>query len=128
MNEATKRLLGFLGLCRKAGKLIIGTPLVCEALGARTKPHLVLVCAYASPATRKKLQTKTAYYGVTLRMPALDPEELAHAVGKTGAVAALAVTDPGMAAALLSRIDAAEQTEAPISTGKEPSAREGKDA
>ena len=49
------------------------------------------------------------------------------------ALAAVAVTDCGMKEALLARIKAMEKdaptvTDRPISTGKEPSAREGKDA
>lgn len=129
-DEAKKSLLGFLGLCRKAGHLICGTPQVTEALGGKRQPVLVIVAEDASPATQKKLRTQTEFYRVPLRTVSVSVEELAHAVGKTGALAAVAVTDGGMANALLSRIEAMDDTAAdtPISTGKEPSAREGKDA
>ena len=128
-DDMKKRLLGFLGLCRKAGKLICGTPQVCDSLGSKKPPCFVLAAYDASNATKKKLRTQTDYYGVPLHIAEITAEELAHAVGKTGALAAVAVTDPGMGEALLSRIGGAKDaTDTPISTGKEPSAREGKDA
>ena len=129
-HEAKMKLLGFLGLCRKAGRLICGTPQVTEALGGKRPPCFVLAAQDASPATQKKLKSQTEFYRVPLYTVNIGVEELAHAVGKTGALAAVAITDEGMATALLSRIEAMEQSDAecPISTGKEPSREEGKDA
>ena len=130
MHEAKKNLLGFLGLCRKAGRLICGTPQVCESLGSKRPPCFVVAAQDASPATQKKLKSQTEFYRVPLYTVKIGVEELAHAVGKTGALAAVAVTDSGMGKALLSRIEAMEKSDAecPISTGKEPSREEGKDA
>ena len=129
-NEAKKSLLGFLGLCRKAGRLICGTPQVTEALGGKRAPVFVVAAYDASPATQKKLRTQTEFYRVPLYTVEIGALELAHAVGKTGALAAVAVTESGMGEALLSRIKAMENAtaECPISTGKEPSNEEGKDA
>ena len=128
-DDSKKQLLGFLGLCRKAGKLICGTPQVCDALGKKKQPYLVLAAHDSSEATRKKLRTQTEFYRVPLYIAEICGEELAHAVGKSGLIAAVAVTDSGMGEALLSRIEAMEKATAPRpnSTGKEPSAREGKD-
>ena len=128
------RLLGFIGLCRRAGALLCGTPQVCEGLASARKPALVIASAQASDATRKKLRSKSAYYSVPLSEIDCPPETLAHAIGKTGAVAAVAVTDPQMAKSLSDRIEAARSAMHPgeagilISTEKEPSSQEGKEA
>lgn len=128
MSENTKastdKLLGFLGLCRKAGKLVLGTPMVCEELRGKRKPALVVASAGASAPTKKRLATKCAFYGVPLREVPVAPDLLAHAVGKSGNLAAVAVTDPKMADALSERISLLSPSPSGdagilISTGKE---------
>ncbi len=89
----TDKTLAALGICAKARRLVFGTPMVCEALGSRHKPYLVLAAGDNSGNTAKRLADRCAYYGVTLVCLAADGEALAHAVGKTGRVAAVAVTD-----------------------------------
>ena len=101
-----KNLLGFIGLCRRAGKMICGTPLVCMALGKTPKPQLVLYAAGASAATRKKIETKCTYYGVCVREIAVSPAELAAALGKGSNLAAIAVTDAGFADAIQKKLTA----------------------
>ena len=96
--QAAKRLLG---LAARAGRVVIGVPLICTALsrGARDKtPLLVLEAADSSPNTHKRITDRCAYYGVrTVRME-IDCGELAHAVGKREAlVAAVGVTEPNLA-------------------------------
>ena len=61
--------LSMVGLAKKAGCLIVGTPQVCGALpggGVR----LVLYSAAASGNTKKRVLDRAAYYGV--RAVALD--------------------------------------------------------
>ena len=87
----------FLGLCRRAGKTVHGTPLVCTALAAKRPPCLVLMSEQASDGTKKKLCNKTAFYHVSLLSLPVSCERLAKAVGKTGELAAVAVTDEGFA-------------------------------
>ena len=106
-----KSFLGFLGLCRRAGKTVCGTPQVCLALQKKVKPPLVLYAAGASPATRKKIESKCAFYGVSVKVLAVSPAELGRAVGKEGSLAAVAVTDAGFADAMLKKL-AALQVEA----------------
>ena len=89
----TIRFLRFLGLCRRAGKTVCGTPLVCMALAKKKPPYLVLMSQTASAATQKKLTNKCLFYHVPLLTVATDTATLAHAVGKTGDLAAVAVTD-----------------------------------
>ena len=95
MPESTsaEKTLRALGLCAKARKLICGTPMVCEALKGRQKPFLVVEASDNSENTRKRLEDRCGYYGVEKRRLAVSGEELARAVGKTGRVAAAAITD-----------------------------------
>lgn len=80
--------------------------MVCAALAKVEKPCLVLYSREASPATRKRLESKSAFYGVTARAIPAAPEMLAHAIGKTGCLAAVAVTDSGFAEALEKKLSA----------------------
>lgn len=94
-NTATPdiaRLRSGLGLCAKAGALVYGVPLICEALRGRQKPILVLQAVDASQNSAKRLADKCRTYGVRLAVLPLTGDELAAAVGKTGTVVALGVT------------------------------------
>ena len=88
-----EKLLGAVGICRKAGKLVIGTDAVCEALAANRKPRAVFAASDVSGNTAKRLRDRCGYYGVELWVFPVTGEELARAVGKTGKCAAGAVTD-----------------------------------
>ena len=96
-ERAVAKLLGALGLCAKARKLISGTPLICEALrNERTRPCLVLAASDNSENTAKRLADRCAYYGVRLTVLAVDGDTLSGALGKSGRVAAVALTDPNL--------------------------------
>lgn len=97
VKDETERFLTFLGLCRRAGKTVHGTPLVCEALAKRRPPYLVLLSSGASAATAKRITDKCRFYRVPLLTVDADTERLARAVGKTCALAAIAVTDESFA-------------------------------
>ena len=92
-----ERFLTFLGLCRRAGKTVHGTPLVCEALAKRKPPALVLLSETASEATAKRITDKCRFYRVPLITVPADTERLGRAVGKSCALAAIAVTDENFA-------------------------------
>ena len=95
-----EKLLQALGLCAKAGKLIVGVPLICEALkaggGKRGRVCLVLAASDNSENTAKRLRDRCAYYGVPLEMPEVDGGRLSDALGKQSRVAAVAVTDENL--------------------------------
>lgn len=93
----TARLATNIGLCRKAGRLIIGTELVVEALRGRTPPSLVLIAADVSDATRKRLTDKCSYYKVGYRILPLDRAALGAALGNSSGTAAAAVCGKGFA-------------------------------
>ena len=96
------KLLSALGLCARARKLVTGTPMICDALRAGGKsPVLAVVEASdTSENTHGKLTAKCTYYRVPHYRIPVDTQRLAHAVGKTGAVAAVGVTDENLLRAL----------------------------
>ena len=91
------RFLRLLGLARRAGKTVVGAPLVFAPMHKGRPPALVVAAADASPASQKKIRSQCEYYRVPLLETRYPKEILAHAVGKEGPVAAIAVTDPGLA-------------------------------
>ncbi len=97
----TKHFMRLLGLCRRAGKTVHGTPLVCTALAKKKPPCLVVMSATASAATQKRLKNKCSFYKVPILAIDVRTDVLAHVVGKTGDLAAVAVTDESFARELL---------------------------
>jgi ribosomal protein L7Ae-like RNA K-turn-binding protein len=85
-----------LGFAMRAGKLVIGTEQICKSM-AKGQVRLVVVSIGASDATKKKLFTKSDYYGVSAIEADIDTERLGELLGKTYAPAAVAVTDNGFA-------------------------------
>lgn len=81
----------------RAGKVVIGTEMVCTSLGKRGKVKLVLVACDASPATKKKIITKCEFYGVPVTITVLDTSEMGRLLGKTYGPATVALTDEGFA-------------------------------
>ena len=89
-------LLRALGLCAKARAMVFGVPMICEALAGKHKPGLVVSCADNAENSAKRLRDKCAFYDVRLAVCEVTGAELAHAVGKTGHLAAVAVTDENL--------------------------------
>lgn len=98
-------LISTIGLCAKAGAAVCGTPLVCEALRKKSPPILVLLASDAAKNAEKKLTDKCSFYNVELQKVPLDTAQLALAVGKRGAVAAVGVTNEGLARAVKAKLD-----------------------
>ena len=91
-------VLRALGLCKRAGALVCGTPMICTALReGKKKPIIVVMASDVSEGTRKKLTDKCAFYETRLVAIESDGETLAASVGKTGVLAAVAVTDENLA-------------------------------
>ena len=97
------RVLSYIGIAKKAGKLTFGTDAVCDAL-RRGGRNPVFAASDISAATEKKRTDKCTFYGVKLDRLDADTSGLGHAIGKTGAVAAVYVTDEGLANAALAAI------------------------
>ncbi|MBR2354459.1 MAG: hypothetical protein IKA76_08170 [Clostridia bacterium] len=100
MNETAeeRKLLQRLGLCVRAGCVIFGVPMICEAMrrGGSSAPVSVWEAGDTSENTHKKISGKCTYYKVKHIRLACDGETLASALGKTGSLGAVAVTNRGM--------------------------------
>ena len=90
-----KKLLSALGFCVRARKLVIGVPMICDALrgGGKNSPKIVFEASDTSDNTHKKISDKCEYYKVRLVRLNADGETLATAIGKSSFLAAVAVTD-----------------------------------
>ena len=86
-----------LGLAMRAGKVVIGTEIVCKSLGKAGKVKLVLVAADASAPTKKKLRLKCEFYGVAVTDAPFNTGEMGRLLGKTYGPAAVAIIDEGFA-------------------------------
>ena len=104
MSE-NKEWLGALGLCARAGKLVFGIPMICEALkaGGKNRPVLVLEAGDTSENSHKRIGDRCRYYDTKLIRLTVGGGELGTAVGKTTVLGAVAVTDAGMAAMVESK-------------------------
>ena len=105
--EPVAKLKTTIGLAAKAGKVVAGTPLICESLRAKGKgkPSVVLLGNDCSENTLKKLTDKCAFYEVRRVILPISMSELSDAVGKRSVVAAIAITDEGLAHAVISKIE-----------------------
>ncbi len=93
-----KKLLSSLGLCMKAGKAVLGVPMICEAMkeGGRRLPVTVFEASDTSENTHKKISDKCNFYKVKHIRLECDGVTLAAALGKQSSLAAVAVTDRKM--------------------------------
>ena len=94
-----KGLLGVIGLCRGAGRLVIGTDMVCDALRRGAADVIVLEASDTSENTHKKITDKCAYYKVRHVRIESDSITLGAAIGKS-AVAAVMINDAGFCRAI----------------------------
>ena len=110
-SEANREVLFALGLCAKAGKLIYGVPMVCEALKKQKTVMAVISAADNSPNSAKRLSDRCTYYGVPLYTLNIDGDTLSGAVGKSGRLAAVAVTDQNLWQLVLSKLSQGTQND-----------------
>ena len=85
-----------LGFAMRAGKIVIGSDLVCKTM-ARGEAKLIVLTTDSSSGTKKRIKFKAEYYGVTVTEPNITSSELGKLLGKTYAPATVAVTDEGFA-------------------------------
>ena len=96
-----ERALGLLGLAVRGGRVIFGTPMVCDAMKAGKSPYLVIEACDTSENTHKRITDRCAYYNVRHVRADITTDVLAHSLGKSGDLAVVAVTDQGMADGIL---------------------------
>ncbi len=108
--EREKGLLGVIGLCRGAGRAVIGVPLICEELKARAArvgiPEsgqsdgvIVIEASDTSENTHKRVSDRCAYYKVRHIRLESDCSALGRAVGKS-AVGAVMINDSSFCRAI----------------------------
>ena len=87
------KLLMALGMCARAGQLIAGVPMICDALrrGGAGAPKTVFIASDLSDNTLKRISDRTTYYKVKLVKLECDGATLAKAVGKSAVLTAVAV-------------------------------------
>ena len=90
------KVLSMLGLCRRAGAVIIGTDLVTKALPSG-KVKLVIYAGDASANTEKKITDKCKFYNAKCIKLTYGGGEIAHAIGKESTVSVVGVTDGNFA-------------------------------
>ena len=97
MATVEERLRGMLGFAMRAGKLMIGTEIVCRAMASRLQPKLVVIASDVSQSTLKKVVTKCEFYGIKSVQINIGADELGDLLGKTYSPATVGVMDDGFA-------------------------------
>ena len=85
-----------LGFAMRAGKIIVGTELVCKAMPSG-KIKRVVISDGASDSTKKKLTVKSDFYKIPWVEADIDTDSLGHILGKSSSVATVAITDKNFA-------------------------------
>ncbi len=93
-----------LGLAARGGKLAFGCDACCDAL-KQGRSRLVIMASGISQNTSKRLSDRCSFYGARLITATCDAFELGRVLGRRTDVAAVAVTDPSLAAAVASSFD-----------------------
>ncbi|MBE6778443.1 MAG: ribosomal L7Ae/L30e/S12e/Gadd45 family protein [Ruminococcaceae bacterium] len=93
------KILGLLGIARRAGHTVIGFDAVKAAL-LTGKAQLVLLAADCSPKTEKELRFAAAQRPCPLLKLSADKAALSAALGLQKPVAAVATDDRGFAAGM----------------------------
>ena len=97
-----------IGIATKAGKTVTGE-FSTEKAVKEGRAYLVIVAGDASDNTKKKFHNMCDYYNVMIKIFS-DKDKLGNACGKEFR-ASLAVTDEGLANAVLKQIDHLENLE-----------------
>ena len=106
MRKMAKReALLALGLCKKAGKLTVGTPLVCRAIASKNPPALAIVSAEASDNTNKRLYDKCKFYSIPIYELSAGTDEISAALGGEAHVAVCAIGERGLAQLFLDKAE-----------------------
>ena len=95
-----KDVMGFLGICRKANKLLCGHDVVKESI-IKSTAELVILSSDASERLEREMKHACTYNGKNIPAVRVDctMEDFAAGIGKKSAV--FSVTDTGFATKLL---------------------------
>lgn len=109
MTPDNKKLLSTLGLCARAGALVYGTDNVCVALRKGTPRGRICIVFEAegcSDNTHKKITDKCTYYNMEHRILPVSAATMAAALGRTGELAVVGITDENLRRAVEKQLDA----------------------
>ena len=95
------KLIGLLGMCRRAGRLVTGFDAVVALCG--TENTLLMIAGDAAERTVKELRFRLPTEPV-YRLP-LTKEETARAIGLHKPIAVLATADEGFSKAILQYVE-----------------------
>ena len=100
--DKKSKLLGMLGLAKKAGKIIIGTDRVTDTIRNKNIPGLglTLIASDSSNNTKKRVINCCEYYKSEYKIVSVTTDELAHAIGRSNDISVICVTDPNFTAVL----------------------------
>ena len=109
-NKSKSRLVGMIGFAMRAGKVVIGTELVCASMSKKGAKHaqIVLLTSTASEGTKKKIRCKCEFYGVELKVIDIDGDRLGQILGKTFSPAVIAISDYRFAEEIKNALDSIE--------------------
>ncbi len=96
MSLVEKKIIGAVGLARRAGKLETGAEMCEEAIRAG-KAVLCVMASDMSENTSKKLHNSLKYRDLPYIRLSMGKDELAKRLGKSAFVVACAITDKGFA-------------------------------
>lgn len=100
-EAVSKKILSYIGLAQKAGKVAAGEFLTEKAIQEK-RASLVLISEEASANTKKKFIDSATYYSVPVYLFG-GKEELGHAMGKEFR-ASLAILETGLATAIMKQL------------------------
>ena len=105
-NKLNSRLVGMLGFAMRAGRVVIGTDMVCRSMAkhGKAKPSLVLISNSASESAKDKISHKAEYYGIEWRIISIDSAELGRMLGKTSTPVTVAIADDNFAREIIKAI------------------------
>ena len=106
-----------LGLAKRAGKLVPGTPLVTAEIRSR-KALLVLLTSDAAPNAVKRITDSCNSHHIELINIQYTKAQIGSAIGQSGEVAVVALLDSNFKKAILSILNA-DMTEADKSDPQE---------
>lgn len=95
------KVLGMIGLCRRAGRISAGGDRCSESVKKRAA-RLVIMAADASENTKKNIRNSCAYYNI-FHIEYADKEQLGKSIGMREC-SALSVNDENFAEAILDRL------------------------
>lgn len=96
------KLLNYLGLAKKAGKLVQGTDAVLKNLRSE-KTNIMFVASDASDATKEMVTKKGLFYNIPV-IDKISTDELSKSIGANN-IKVIGVNDTGFAKAMLVELE-----------------------